>query len=55
MIQSKAYNLDLVKLEAYFLLRQTDLPDSYINAYSAAPQYSQAVMDKIMGRSEFEP
>lgn len=27
--------------------------ETYINAYSAAPQYSQAVMDKIMGRSEF--
>lgn len=28
--------------------------DTYINAYSAAPQYTRAVMDKIMGRSAFK-
>ena len=28
--------------------------ETYINAYSAAPQYTRAVMDKIMGRSEFK-
>lgn len=28
--------------------------DTYINAYSAAPQFTKAVMDKIMGRSEFK-
>lgn len=28
--------------------------DTYINAYSAAPQYTRAVMDKIMGRSAFQ-
>ena len=27
--------------------------ETYINAYSAAPQFAAAVMDKIMGRSEF--
>ena len=27
--------------------------ETYINAYSATPQFSKAVMDKIMGRSEF--
>lgn len=27
--------------------------DTFINAYSSAPQYAKAVMDKIMGRSEF--
>lgn len=28
--------------------------DTYINAYSAAPQFTKAIMDKIMGRSEFK-
>lgn len=28
--------------------------ETYINAYSAAPQFTRAVMDKIMGRSEFK-
>lgn len=28
--------------------------DTFINAYSSAPQYVKAVMDKIMGRSEFK-
>ena len=28
--------------------------ETYINAYSAAPQFARAVMDKIMGRSEFK-
>lgn len=28
--------------------------ETYINAYSAAPQFTKAVMDKIMGRSEFK-
>ena len=28
--------------------------ETYINAYSAAPQFAKAVMDKIMGRSEFK-
>lgn len=28
--------------------------ETYINAYSAAPQYTKAVMDKIMGRGEFK-
>ncbi len=28
--------------------------ETYINTYSAAPQYAKAVMDKIMGRSEFQ-
>lgn len=28
--------------------------DTYINAYSAAPKFTRAVMDKIMGRSEFK-
>ena len=28
--------------------------ETYINAYSAAPQFTGAVMDKIMGRSEFK-
>ena len=27
--------------------------DTFINAYSGEPQYMRAVMDKIMGRSEF--
>lgn len=27
--------------------------DTYISAHSAAPQLTHAVMDKIMGRSEF--
>ena len=28
--------------------------ETYINAYSAAPRFTKAVMDKIMGRSEFK-
>ena len=28
--------------------------DTFINAYSAAPDFCEAVMDKIMGRSEFK-
>lgn len=28
--------------------------ETYINAYSAAPHFTKAVMDKIMGRSEFK-
>ena len=28
--------------------------ETYINAYSAAPQFTKVVMDKIMGRSEFK-
>lgn len=28
--------------------------ETYINAYSSTPQYTKAVMDKIMGRSEFK-
>lgn len=28
--------------------------ETYINSYSAAPQFTKAVMDKIMGRSEFK-
>ena len=28
--------------------------ETYINAYSAAPQFAKAVMDKIMGRGEFK-
>lgn len=28
--------------------------ETFINAYSSEPQYRQAVMDKIMGRSEFK-
>ena len=28
--------------------------DTFINAYSNEPQYKAAVMDKIMGRSEFK-
>lgn len=28
--------------------------DTYINAYSNAPDYCQAVVDKVMGRSEFK-
>ena len=28
--------------------------DTFINAYSNEPQYKNAVMNKIMGRSEFK-
>ena len=28
--------------------------DTFINAYSNEPQFKRAIMDKIMGRSEFK-
>lgn len=36
-----------------YRLFDAPMADTYISAYSAAPQSAHAVMDKIMGRSEF--
>ena len=44
----------MVSTACPYHLFDAPMVETYINAYSAAPQYTRAVMDKIMGRGEFK-
>lgn len=44
----------MISVACPYHLYDASMIDTYINAYAASPQITDAVMDKIMGRSEFK-